>query len=104
MIPKAEHPRPDRARANWLNLNGEWDFALFPKNGEAAEAAFAKARTAYDQTIVVPFSWACPLSGVAKDTAGVGWYRRSAAFEAEGRIFLCFGAVDYLAEVYVNGQ
>lgn len=104
MIPKAEHPRPDRMRANWLNLNGEWAFALFPKGEEVAETAFAKARTAYDQTITVPFTWTCPLSGVAKDTAGIGWYRRSVTFEAQGRVFLCFGAVDYLAEVYVNGQ
>ncbi len=26
MIPRHEHPNPQFERANWLNLNGEWDF------------------------------------------------------------------------------
>ena len=25
-IPLPEHPRPDFERANWMNLNGVWDF------------------------------------------------------------------------------
>ena len=25
-IPLPEHPRPDFERANWINLNGQWDF------------------------------------------------------------------------------
>ena len=25
-IPRHEHPKPQAERANWLNLNGEWDF------------------------------------------------------------------------------
>jgi hypothetical protein len=28
--PRPEYPRPDLVRAEWLNLNGEWDFALDP--------------------------------------------------------------------------
>ena len=27
-IPLPEHPRPDFARAQWLNLNGHWRFAF----------------------------------------------------------------------------
>lgn len=27
-IPLPEHPRPDWERAEWVNLNGEWDFAF----------------------------------------------------------------------------
>jgi hypothetical protein len=27
-IPLPEYPRPQFARANWLNLNGEWEFCI----------------------------------------------------------------------------
>ena len=27
-LPLPEHPRPDFQRAEWLNLNGRWQFAL----------------------------------------------------------------------------
>ena len=55
----------------------------------------------------MPFSWVSPLSGIARDEKGVGWYRRSVRWEpAEkpSRIFLRFGAVDYLCDVWVNGK
>ena len=33
--PRPEYPRPELVRADWLNLNGEWDFALdLPDTGE----------------------------------------------------------------------
>lgn len=103
-IPKPEFPRPERQREHWQNLNGVWDFQLFPEGEEVKEAAFAKERAAYETTIQVPFSWVCPLSQVEENVAGVGWYRREAVYEGRAdRIFLCFGAVDYRADVYVNG-
>ena len=103
-IPKPEFPRPEKRRESWLNLNGEWKFQLFPTGSEEAEKAFAADRAQYDRTIQVPFSWVCPLSGVKENTAGIGWYQREVTFDAKGRVFLCFGAVDYKADVYVNGQ
>lgn len=102
-IPKPEYPRPERQRAHWLNLNGQWEFQLFPEGAEADEAAFAKARQTYEREITVPYSWVCPLSGVEQNVAGTGWYRRKADFEHSGRLFICFGAVDYRADVYING-
>lgn len=97
MIPKPEFPRPDRARANWKNLNGGWDFKLLRETG--AE----DAPGGYDRKITVPFSWSSPLSGVSENVPGIGWYRRTAEFSAPGRVFLCVGASDYLTDVYVNG-
>ena len=44
MIPKKEFPRPERERRRWLNLNGDWDFKLFPAGEEAAEQTFADGR------------------------------------------------------------
>ncbi len=31
-MPRAEHPRPQFMRENWINLNGEWEFEI--DNGE----------------------------------------------------------------------
>ncbi len=97
MIPKPEFPRPDRERKTWLNLNGEWDFRLVP------EGADENSLEGFDRKIIVPFSWVSPLSGIGENEKGIGWYRRFASFKAEGRVFLCFGAVDYIADIYVNG-
>ena len=103
-IPKPSFPRPEKRRERWMNLNGSWQFELFAAGNENAEERFAQARTAYTRTIQVPFSWVCPLSGVEENVAGIGWYRRAVEYAGTGRLFLCFGAVDYLADVYVNGQ
>ncbi len=104
LIPKPEFPRPEKRRENWLNLNGTWDFQLFATGSEENETIFAQNRATYERSIQVPFSWTCPLSEVGENAAGTGWYRRCVNFEPSGRLFLCFGAVDYLADVYVNGQ
>ena len=38
MIPRPEHPFPQMERENWLNLNGDWDFAFdFGKSGRDRE-------------------------------------------------------------------
>ena len=98
MIPKMEFPRPDRQRGDWLNLNGQWEFKLLP------DGVGSDAPEGFDRQITVPFSWVSPLSGVAENVKGVGWYRRTVSFPVRGRLFLCFGAVDYISDVYVNGR
>lgn len=92
MIPRAEHPRPDWERAHWLNLNGEWEFD-FSEEETCPELG---------RKITVPFSWAAPLSGIAEDRKGTGWYRRAVRFDAQGEIWLVIGAADYETAVYVN--
>ncbi len=93
IIPRKEHPRPDWQRNNWLNLNGEWEFGFSQE--ETCPALTGR--------IVVPFSWASPLSGVAQDRKGTGWYRRTARFDAQGEVFLVIGAADYETRVFING-
>ena len=94
MIPRAEHPRPDWERKHWLNLNGEWNFD------------FSEAETCPElgKKITVPFSWAAPLSGVAEDKKGTGWYQRTARFDAQGDVWLVIGAADYETVVFINGK
>jgi len=68
------------------------------------ETAFAKDREqGYSQQITVPFSWVSPLSMIGEDAPGVGWYRREASFSSRERVWLCFGAIDYLAALFING-
>ena len=32
LIPRPEHPDPQRMRENWRNLNGIWEFEMDPAN------------------------------------------------------------------------
>ncbi len=100
-LPWPEYPRPQMVRGRWLNLNGQWDYALTPK--EAGRPA------AFDGQILVPFAIESTLSGVG-EVPGLErslWYRRSFEVPPEWRgerILLHFGAVDWHARVYVNGE
>lgn len=105
-IPRMEHPKPQMKRENWLNLNGEWDFAFdFGKSG--VERKFYE-RTQLDQKILVPFCPESKLSGIEhKDFIPAVWYMRSVALKEEdlkGRVKLHFGAVDYECHVWINGK
>src|SRR5262249_61263060 len=76
-IPLPEHPRPDFQRADWLNLNGRWQFAFDPGN-DGERTGWASGALPAGREILVPFSWGSPLSGVA-DSADIGWYARTIA-------------------------
>lgn len=95
------YPRPQLVRPLWTNLNGLWDYAIRPKDEEAPQA--------YDGKILVPFPVESALSGVKKPVTPEQrlWYHRT--FElpnaAQGqRWLLHFGAVDWHAQVWVNGR
>lgn len=98
-MPLSEYPRPQMERDSYICLNGEWDYAILPKN-----AAF----TGYQGKIIVPFSPECVLSGVQKFVThnDMLYYRRFFSIPDgfnRGRILLNFGAVDYYCIVYING-
>ena len=107
MIYRTEHPKPQFMRENWTNLNGNWDFELdHGASGEARE--LYKSDAAFSQTINVPFCPESKLSGIENtDFMSSVWYRREIEVTAEqlnGLVILHFGAVDYFATVFVNGQ
>jgi beta-galactosidase/beta-glucuronidase len=110
-VPRAEHPRPDFVRADWQTLNGAWEFEFDDAGRGIAERWYAAdARKRFTKTIQVPFAFQTRLSGI-NDTSfhDVVWYRRAVqipeAFRREGRrVVLNFGAVDYEASVWVNGE
>ena len=107
-VPRPEHPRPDAYRTNWVSLNGEWQFEI-----DRADNGFARGLTSgvdLAGKILVPFAPESRLSGWGlgnTDYFEHVWYRRHFALPpamAGRRVRLHFGAVDYQATVYVNGQ
>ena len=94
-----EYPRPLLERADWVNLNGLWSYAIV-NPGVIPDT--------YEGSILVPFAVESSLSGVQK-TVGKEkrlWYKRTFTVPSgwKGkRVLLHFGAVDWQSEVFVNG-
>ena len=105
-IPRCEHPDPQFERANWLNLNGEWDFEF--DFGNSKKDAGIIDKKDWEKKIVVPFCPESKLSGIQyTDFIPAVWYRKNiniTAEQLEGRVILHFGAVDYETKLYVNGK
>ena len=87
-----EYPRPNFRRSRWTTLDGEWEFG----SGDVET---------FDRKIVVPFCPQSSLSGIGDPSPGdVVWYRRKFDAPESERLLLHFGAVDYRATVWVNGE
>ena len=104
-IPHAEFPRPDFKRPQWLCLNGEWNFAF--EDGADGLALGYHENKGLPQKILVPFCYQSEMSGIGDSTYHeTVWYARE--FELAGNLPPCallkFGAVDYEAQVWVNGS
>ena len=106
-LPRAEYPRPQFERADWLNLNGEWEFEWDDADAGLREGWYRGERR-LAKRIVVPFAFQSKLSGIGEtDFHDVMWYRRSFRVPSGWRgkrVLLHFGAVDYRAQVWVNGE
>ncbi|HEX8852397.1 MAG TPA: glycoside hydrolase family 2 TIM barrel-domain containing protein, partial [Pyrinomonadaceae bacterium] len=109
-VPRAEHPRPDFVRADWRTLNGRWEFEFDDDDRGTAERWYAPGSRRFSKTIVVPFAFQTRLSGIGDTNFhDVVWYRRALDLPEEfrragRRVVLHFGAVDYEARVWVNGE
>jgi len=103
---KALHPRPRVQRDLWVDLNGAWQFAHDDEDRGLGER-WQDDESRFGRTIMVPFPPESEMSGIGdKGFHPVLWYRRSFAAEARAgeRLILHFGAVDYCAQVWVNGD
>ena len=95
-----EYPRPIMERPDWENLNGLWQYAILEKD--------VPSPAEYQGDILVPFCAESALSGVGKEVGEkkVIWYKRMFTVPKSWRgrdVLLNFGAVDWQADVWVNG-
>ena len=94
--PWTTYPRPQMRRNSYVNLNGQWEFAV----GETLP-------TVFDKAITVPFCPESQLSGIKEHfPEGIGlYYRRTFTLPEgfhQGRVLLHIGAADQVADIYVN--
>jgi len=86
-----------------VDLGGAWQFATDPEGRLAIDTLDQVEKW---RAIEVPSSWQAQFADLI-GYDGVAWYRRSFIAPAGGRDFtlrLRFGAVNYRAEVWLNGQ
>lgn len=98
--PLPEYPRPQMVRREWLNLNGLWEYAILPAGTDDPSRR--------DGKILVPFPVESALSGVKRPLRPGETLRYRRCFTVPEtwsgrRVLLQFGAVDWKAEVIVNG-
>ena len=103
-VPRPEYPQPQFQRERWQSLNGAWEFEFDDKDAGLSEG-WSSGNRKLSRTITVPYAFETKLSGIG-DTSfhPVVWYRKSFTPAWTGRTILHFGAVDYRARVWVNGQ
>jgi beta-galactosidase/beta-glucuronidase len=94
------YPRPQFVREAWKSLDGPWSYSF----GTTDDPGLVP----WQGWIEVPYPPESPLSGVAdRGYHPVTWYQRRFDVPDEWqkqRIILHFGAVDYLAKVWLNGR
>lgn len=107
MYDRERHPRPDFYRQDWIDLNGEWQFA-FDEEDQGVKDKWYLPEKKLNRTILVPFCYQSVASGINDQRiVRVMWYRRAFVLPENftgKRVLVRFGAVDYRADVWVNGQ
>lgn len=102
---RLEHPNPQKIHNSFINLNGAWEFQYDNEMVGKDNRFFERAHL--DDTIEVPFCPESRLSGKGNtDFINAVWYRKDIVIPAEalsGNVLITFGAVDYVAEIYING-
>jgi beta-glucuronidase len=90
-----------------VDLSGFWDFSLPAKETSSATATVDYSNGFSDGVpLAVPASWNDQLM-LERDNLGPAWYQTRFSCPwgfADRRTFLRFGAVNYLAEVWLNGE
>ena len=96
------YPRPQLQRANWVSLNGPWRFRFDDGRRFTVPADVDD----WPLTITVPYPPESQASGVGdRGFHKACWYERDFELRpGNDRVILRFGAVDFSARVWVNGQ
>ena len=98
--PLSEYPRPQFKRDSYICLNGTWEYAI--RKEEIIPDSF-------DGEILVPYSPEVEKSGVNKVVMPDDYLFHRLHYEIpkefiKDKVILHFGAVDQIAEVFINGQ
>lgn len=90
---EGEYPRPTLKRDSYIPLCGEWDMSVLKDNNET-----------YIGKIKVPYPPESVLSDIFRELKkGEKYvYKREFSLESDKTVILHFGAVDQIAEVYIN--
>ncbi|WP_341530265.1 glycoside hydrolase family 2 TIM barrel-domain containing protein [Nostoc sp. UHCC 0302] len=96
------HPRPLLQRSHWQSLNGQWKFA-FDDQGKCFRPGDFKQ---WFNHIEIPYAPESTKSGIGDTGFHPNcWYEREFQTDpGKGKLLLHFGAVDYRARVWVNGE
>ena len=104
------YPRPDFAREIWTGLNGPWRFA-FDDLDIGRDEQWEQHIEKLPLRIEVPFPYQSELSGIGEQVYHpLVWYAKEFIvpldFQADvsRHILLCFGAVDWHCDLWVNGR
>ncbi|MCK7554097.1 hypothetical protein MKQ70_03355 [Chitinophaga sedimenti] len=106
-LPLSEYPRPQMQRADWLCLNGKWDYLGGKQLASALQPEKPISFEGKVEKILVPYCPESVLSGIARNEEVNMWYRRTFELPASWKgkqVLLHFEAVDHDATVFVNGQ
>jgi beta-galactosidase/beta-glucuronidase len=95
------YPRPQLVREDWQSLNGPWRFTFDNERKYQHPIDGIK----WTNQITVPFPPESNASGIGnRGFHNACWYERDFDIKPDGqKVFLHFGAVDYRAQVWVNG-
>ncbi len=107
------YPRPMLCREHWVSLDGTWEFAFDDEDHGVRARWFAQPGAGpFTRRITVPFPPESPASGVGdRGIHPVVWYRRripreilAGGGDRQQRVLIHFGAVDFRAQVWFDGQ
>ncbi len=108
------YPRPMMYRPNWSSLDGTWSFSYDDADeGEHARWFSPTAADRFARSIEVPYPPESAASHIGdRGFHPIVWYRRTvghsilvpAGTEPDSRVLIHFGAVDYRARVWCDGQ
>ncbi|MCC4722332.1 glycoside hydrolase family 2 protein [Salinicoccus sp. RF5] len=98
------YPRPDFQREEWISLNGQWELR-FDDTDQGIKEKWGKGFEG-NHKITVPFAYQAELSNVdEKENHDILWYQKKFDITDKSKSYILnFGAVDYEAIIFVNGE
>ncbi|KFY62632.1 hypothetical protein V496_04490 [Pseudogymnoascus sp. VKM F-4515 (FW-2607)] len=102
--PWPEYPRPQLERSEWQNLNGIWKYQDAASLDSVKSPPFGQELA---QEVLIPSCLESGLSGILGSNTLYSWFSTSFNVPSSWsgqQLLLNFGAVDYEATIFVNGQ